>query len=67
MELAAMGRKKREESPRTVGVNIKARDEWSQWLREGADHCGLSVSDVVDQAVRLYLRRQGFEKPAPKR
>jgi hypothetical protein len=53
--------------PRRVGINIKARKEWVTWLEQGAVHCGLSVSAVIDQATREFAKANGFDEPAPKR
>ena len=67
METLTMPKKKRAGTPKAVGVSIKVSREWVEWLRRGAEHSGLSLTDVLDQGARLYLKRQGFDKPAPKR
>lgn len=50
-----------------MAVQVRASQEWADWLQRGAAHCGLPLSSVVDQAVRLYFKSQGFDEPAPKR
>lgn len=37
------------------------------WMARGAAHCGLSVTDLVVQGVRSYLKAQGFKDAPPPR
>jgi predicted HicB family RNase H-like nuclease len=59
--------RKPDAEPRVVGFNMKTSPEWAEWAREAAEHCGMSMATLIDQALRRYVKAQGFEKPAPKR
>lgn len=52
---------------RANSLSIKAAPEWYEWVKEGAEHCRTDVAKLIDAALIDYLKRQGFEKPAPRR
>jgi hypothetical protein len=41
--------------------------EFRDWMARGAAACGLSVTDLVVQAMRHYLKAQGFKDQPPPR
>jgi hypothetical protein len=51
--------------PKTVG--IRATGEWAAWLDRGAKHCRLDVAKLIDKAVAVYLKKEGFDEPPPVR
>lgn len=71
LELTAMGRKKLTPEERAerklVAVAIKGTDAWKQWVERGAKHAGMSVSTLVDQSLRAYLKKAGFTDTPPER
>lgn len=48
-------------------VGIKGTDAWKQWVERGAKHAGMSVSTLVDQSLRAYLKKAGFTEAPPER
>ena len=48
-------------------VTIKGNPEWRDWVEQGAKHCRTDVAKLIDQALVMYLRNQGFAAPAPER
>lgn len=53
--------------PNPIIFAMRGSAEFKAWLQEAADHCNLSVSGFITQAVRDYAKRQRFEKPQPRR
>jgi hypothetical protein len=41
--------------------------EFRSWMARGAEHCGLSITDLVVQSLRHYLKSQGFKEAPPRR
>ena len=66
-----MGRKKKSDGTgparKKVGFTMKASEEWMSWLNQGAKSVGLPASSLVEQAVRKYLKAQGYDEPPPER
>jgi hypothetical protein len=52
---------------RTTVVTIKGTDEWKDWLNGLSDHLRIPTSTVVDLALVLYARENGYRKDPPKR
>jgi hypothetical protein len=50
-----------------ANLHIRATQEWTDWVKEGAEHCRLSVSSVIDVALTRYFKDEGFAKKPPKR
>jgi hypothetical protein len=50
-----------------TALTIRGSAEWREWLEEGAQHCLLDASKLVDIAVTQYLKSNGFQKPRPQR
>ena len=50
-----------------VNCSVRCTPAWSNWVFNGARHLKLTMSDLVDKAVTDYLRRHGYEDPAPDR
>ena len=50
-----------------MAIQMRGSDEWRAWVERGAAHIGLKTPTLVDQAVRLYLRENGFTEPPPER
>ena len=54
-------------APSSRRLSVQASEAWIAWVEEGADHCRTDVSKLVDVALAIYLRAQGFGKTPPKR
>jgi hypothetical protein len=48
-------------------IVVKGSPEWKAWVEAGARHCKMSVSACVAEAIKWYLRSQGFRKKKPRR
>ena len=48
-------------------ITIKGEEAWLEWAKRYAEFLGVSVSVAIDLAMRGQSRRDGFEKPMPKR
>jgi hypothetical protein len=55
------------ERSRQANLHIRATQEWTDWVKEGAEHCRLSVSSVIDVALTRYFKDEGFAKKPPRR
>jgi hypothetical protein len=53
--------------PRRVVVQMKGTDDWKAWLEELAKHLRMPTSAVIDNALVVYAKAQGFTKEAPER
>jgi hypothetical protein len=58
---------KQDPGRRASAVTVKGTDEWKAWLDKAADHCGMTVSGLVDMSVRQFAKKQGFADPPPER
>lgn len=70
MEAVAMGRKKTkppDPNRKPVALNIKGDPAWREWVEEGAIHCRMSVSALIDVALAKYLKTEGFVRKPPER
>jgi hypothetical protein len=68
-EAPEMARTKRDPDSwnrKPVVLMMRGAPEYKVWLEEFAEKQGMSVSVLVDQAVRLLAKREGFRDP-PKR
>ena len=54
------------EIPKTL-FSIKGVESWHNWIREFADHQGVAVMSLIDEALREHARNVGFPRPMPKR
>jgi hypothetical protein len=52
---------------RKVVFQMKGSEEWKNWLDELAKTLRMPSSAVVDNALVMYAKAQGFTKPAPER
>lgn len=72
MDSATMTRKKagkakgKADGPREDYIRIRMTPEFKEWLGGLADHCQLTMTDTVIQALIRFGKEQGHE-PAPKR
>jgi hypothetical protein len=53
--------------PKHNVLSIRGSSEWRDWLNRLADHSRLKAADVIDRALILYARHEGFDEPAPRR
>ena len=61
------GRPKAAEAPKHNVLSIRGSTEWRDWLNDLSEHCRSKAADVIDRALVLYAKQEGFTKPAPKR
>ena len=61
------GRPTMAEGPKHNVLSIRGATEWRDWLNRLSDHCRLKTADVIDQALVVYAKQEGFNEPAPKR
>jgi hypothetical protein len=54
-------------APRRIVLQMKGSDEWKQWLDDLAAQLRMPTSAVVDNALVMYAKAQGFTKEAPRR
>jgi hypothetical protein len=64
---ARTGRPRSAEGPKGNVLSIRGSSAWRDWLGRLADHCRLKSSDVIDRALILYAKSEGFHEPAPRR
>ncbi len=50
-----------------MAIQMRGSDEWRAWVEQGAKHIGLKVPSLIDQALRLYFKENGFTEPPPER
>jgi|GEM_PF-1192536 len=62
-----MGRPVSKEGPKYNVLSIRGSTEWRDWLNRLSDHCRLKSADVVDRALIVYAKQEGFTEPPPKR
>jgi hypothetical protein len=55
------------EAPKGNVLSIRGSEEWRDWVGRLADHGRLKVADVIDRALLLYAKHEGFDEPAPRR
>lgn len=48
-------------------VNIKTSPEWKAWLDGLTAHCRTDTSKLIDRALILLARAEGYDKEAPQR
>lgn len=61
------GRPPRAEGPKQNVLSIRGTAEWRDWLGRLSDHSRLKAADVIDRALILYAKQEGFTEPPPKR
>ena len=68
------GPKKGPRPPRRVIVTFKGTEEFDQWIDRLVLHCkassgwsSITASSVIEKALVLFAREQGFEEDAPPR
>ncbi len=54
-------------STKPLAIQMRGSEAWRDWVDRGAKHVGLKTPSLVDQALRLYLRENGFTEPPPER
>ena len=54
------------EVPRSPFFSLQGSDEFAQWLRDLAEHCGLPMTITVVESLREYAEKRKF-RPPPKR
>lgn len=67
--MAKTGQKKKynQANPDLYCVSIQMTGTYRDWVRDLADHCRRSVSDLVDTALVEHARTQGYNVPPPLR
>ena len=55
------------DGPKGNVFSIRGSEEWREWVGRLADHSRLKVADVIDRALIVYARQEGFNEPAPRR
>jgi hypothetical protein len=55
------------EGPKGNVISIRGSGEWRAWVGRLADHSRLKVADVIDRALLVYAKQEGFTEPAPRR
>lgn len=63
----AVSAKRSEPGPRRSVFQMKGTEEWKAWLDELAKTLRMPTSAVVDNALVMYAKAQGFTKEAPER
>ena len=53
--------------PANPRLSVQASKAYLEWVEGGADFCRTDVSKLVDAALTMYLRSQGYPKSPPKR
>jgi hypothetical protein len=53
--------------PKRMIFAMRGSEAFRVWMEELAEHCGMSVSMLVDRSLRRTAKAEGFTKPAPKR
>ena len=53
--------------PKGNVLSIRGSEDWRAWVGRLADHNRLKVADVIDRALIVYARQEGFNEPAPRR
>lgn len=56
-----------EPGPRRAVLQMKGTEEWKEWLDDLARHLRMPTSAVVDNALVMYAKAQGFAREAPER
>lgn len=46
---------------------VKGDEDWYEWLKQYADHVGVSAMVAIDLALKGQAKRDGFADPMPKR
>jgi hypothetical protein len=52
---------------KVVTVNIKASEEWKDWLDRLAIHCRTDVAKLIDRGLILVAKAEGFNEEVPRR
>jgi hypothetical protein len=65
-KLAAVATRKRSGEKPTV-ITIKGNPAWRDWVDRGARFCRTDVAKLIDAALLVYLRDQGFGEKPPER
>jgi uncharacterized protein (DUF1778 family) len=65
--MPAKRRPKPDPDPKALMFTMRVTAEFRDWLTRAAEHCNLSVADLLTQAVRRYVRSEGFTEPPPQR
>jgi hypothetical protein len=55
------------EGPKGNVLSIRGSVEWRAWVGRLADHSRLKVADVIDRALLVYAKQEGFTESAPRR
>ena len=61
------GSRSRTRRRRTANVMIRVTKAYREWLVELAEFKQMTLSDMIDDAVSIYARNEGFSKMPPKR
>lgn len=62
-----MAKKKPEPEPSRTLFAVKGDPAWHEWLKSYADSLGMTVTGVIDYALREQAKRDKFAEPMPKR
>ena len=62
-----MGRPPAPEGVKHNVLSIRGTTEWRDWLNRLSEHCRLKSPDVIDRALIVYAKQEGFTEPPPKR
>ena len=52
---------------KVVTVNIKASEEWKEWLDGLAVHCRTDVAKLIDRGLIMVARAEAYNKEVPQR
>jgi hypothetical protein len=52
--------------PKTLFA-VKGTDAWFEWLKEYAEFASVSAMSAIDLALKGQAKRDGFDKPMPRR
>lgn len=59
-----MAKKKKDKKPIYL---VRGSGEWEAWSRELVEYSGMPAPVLIDVALRLWAKRNGFTKEPPKR
>jgi hypothetical protein len=63
----AAGKARDRSGEKPTVVTIKGEPAWREWVERGAKWCRTDVAKLIDSALVMYLRTQGFSEQAPER
>jgi hypothetical protein len=61
------GRPKSGKPPLVSAFSIKGSQEWRDWVMALASYSNMPASVLIDQALKMYAKANGYDDPMPKR